>query len=85
MQRSLRSLLSVDAADITGLMSDKENYYVGKLSVKQILLSVKLSGNLVINCICYPQNLTILPLFPLNKCHFPLFTKTLANTSCAPY
>ena len=33
MQRSLRSLLSVNAADITGLMSDKVKYYVGKLSV----------------------------------------------------
>ena len=64
MQRSLRSLLSVDAADITGLMSGKVKYYVGKLQVKQILLSMKLSGNLVINCICSPQNLTFLPLFP---------------------
>ena len=52
MQRSLSSLLSVDAADITGLMSGNVKYYVGKLSVKQILLSMKLSGNLVINCIC---------------------------------
>ena len=33
MQRSLRSLLSVDAADITGLISGKVKYYVGKLSV----------------------------------------------------
>ena len=64
MQRSLRSLLSVDAADITGLISGKVKYYVGKLSVKQILLSMKLSGNLVIYCICSPQNLTFLPLFP---------------------
>ena len=29
MQRSLRSLLSEDAADITGLMSGKVKYYVG--------------------------------------------------------
>ena len=55
MQINLHSLLSVDAADITGLMSGKVKYYVGKLSVKQILLSMKLSGNLVINCICCPQ------------------------------
>ena len=47
IQVSPRSLLSVDAADITGLMSDKVNYYVGKLSVTQIFLSMKLSGNLV--------------------------------------
>ena len=32
MQRSLRSLLSVDVADFTGLMSGKVKYYVGKLS-----------------------------------------------------
>ena len=64
MQRSLRSLLSVDVADITGLMSGKVKYHVGKLSVKQILLSMKLSGNLVIYCIRSPQNLTFLPLFP---------------------
>ena len=49
MQRSLRSLLSVDAADITGLMSDNVKYYVGKLSVTQILLSMKLSGILVVS------------------------------------
>ena len=49
MQRSLRSLLSVDVADITGLMSRKVNYYVGKLSVTLILLSMKLSGNLVMS------------------------------------
>ena len=30
MQRSLRSLLSVDAADFTGLMSGKVKYYVEK-------------------------------------------------------
>ena len=47
MQRSLRSLLSVDAADITGLLSGKVKYYVGKLSATQILLSMKLPGNLV--------------------------------------
>ena len=47
MQRSLRSLLSVDVADFTGLMSGKVKYYVGKLSVTLILLSMKLSGNLV--------------------------------------
>ena len=44
MQRSLRSLLSVDA-DFTGLMSGKVKYYVGKLSVTLILLSMKISGN----------------------------------------
>ena len=49
MQRSLRSLLSVDVADFTGLMSDKVKYYVGKLSVTLILLSMKLSGNLVMS------------------------------------
>ena len=49
MHRSLRSLLSVDNADFTGLMSGKVKYYVGKLSVTLILLSVKLSGNLVMN------------------------------------
>ena len=42
MQISLRSLLSVDVADFTGLMS-------GKLSVTPILLSMKLSGNLVMS------------------------------------
>ena len=47
MQRSLHSLLSVDDADFTGLMSGKVKYYVGKLSVTLILLSMKLSGNLV--------------------------------------
>ena len=41
MQRSLRSLLSVDGADITGLMSGKVKHYVGELSLTQ------LSGNLV--------------------------------------
>ena len=46
MQRSLRSLLSVDVADFTGLMSGKVKYYVGKLLVTLILLSMKLSGNL---------------------------------------
>ena len=40
MPRSLRSLLSVDVADITGLMSGKVKYYVRKLSV---------SGNLVMS------------------------------------
>ena len=45
MQKSLRSLLSVDVADFTGLMSGKVKYYVGKLSVTLILLSMKLSGN----------------------------------------
>ena len=50
MQRSLRSLLSVDVADFTGLiMSGKVNYYVGKLSVTLNLLSMKLSGNLVMS------------------------------------
>ena len=49
MQRSLRSLLSVDVADLTGLMSGKVKYYFGKLSVTLILLSMKLSGNLVMS------------------------------------
>ena len=49
MQRSLRSLLSVDVVDFTGLMSGKVKYYVGKLSVTLILLSMKLSGNLVMS------------------------------------
>ena len=49
MQRSLRSLLSVDITDFTGLMSAKVKYYVGKLSVALILLSMKLSGNLVMS------------------------------------
>ena len=49
MQRSLRSLLSVDVADFIGLMSGKVKYYVGKLSVTLILLSLKLSGNLVMS------------------------------------
>ena len=49
MQRSLRSLLSVDVADFTGLMSGKVKYYVGKLSVTLILLSMKLSGILVMS------------------------------------
>ena len=49
MQRSLRSLLSVDVAAFTGLMSGKVKYYVGKLSVTLILLSMKLSGNLVMS------------------------------------
>ena len=47
MPRSLRSLLSVDVADFTGFMSGKVKYYVGKLLVTLILLSMKLSGNLV--------------------------------------
>ena len=41
MQRSLRSLLSVDAADFTGLLSGKVKYDVGKLLVTLILLSMK--------------------------------------------
>ena len=49
MQRSLRSLLSVDVADFTGLMSGKVKYYAGKLSVTLILLSMKLSANLVMS------------------------------------
>ena len=49
MQRYLRSILSVDVADFTGLMSCKVYYYVGKLSVTLILLSMKLSGNLVMS------------------------------------
>ena len=49
MQRSLRSLLSVDVADFTGLISGKVKYYVGKLSVTLILLSIKLSGNMVMS------------------------------------
>ena len=49
MHRSLRSLLSVDVADFTGLMSGKVTYCVGKLSVTLILLSMKLSGNLVMS------------------------------------
>ena len=36
MQRYLRSLLSVDVADFTGLMPGKVKYYVGKLSVTLI-------------------------------------------------
>ena len=47
MQRSLRSLLSVDVADFTELMSGKVKYYVGKLSVALILLSMKLSRKLL--------------------------------------
>ena len=45
MQRSLRSLLSVDVADSTasGLMSGKVKYYVGKILVRLIFLSMKLS------------------------------------------
>ena len=49
MQRSLRSSLSVDVADFTGLISGKVYCYVGKLSVTLILLSMKLSGNLVMS------------------------------------
>ena len=49
MQRSLRSLLSVDVADFTRLMSGKVKYYVGKLPVTLILLSMKLSGNLIMS------------------------------------
>ena len=49
MQRSLRSLLSVDVADFTGLMPGKVKYYVGKLPVTLILLSMKLSGNLIMS------------------------------------
>ena len=49
MQRSLRSLLSVDVADFTGLMTRKVKYYAGKLSVTLIRLSMKLSGNLVMS------------------------------------
>ena len=49
MQRSLRSLLSVDVADFTGLLSGKVKYYVGKLSVTLLLLSMNLSGNLVMS------------------------------------
>ena len=47
IQRSLRSLLSVEGADITGLMSGEVKHYVGKLSLTQILLSMNFSGNLV--------------------------------------
>ena len=49
MQRSLRSLLSVDVADFTGLTSCRVKYYVKKLSVTLILLSMKLSGSLVMS------------------------------------
>ena len=49
MQRSLRSLLSVDVADFTGLMSGKVKYYVGKLSATLIRLPMLLSGNLVMS------------------------------------
>ena len=49
MQRSLRSLLSVDVADFTRLMSGKVKDNVGKLSVTLILLSMKLSGKLVMS------------------------------------
>ena len=41
--------LSVDAAGITGLMSDQVEYYVGKLSVSQIPLFMKLSGHMVMS------------------------------------
>ena len=34
--------MSVDVADFSGLMSGKVKYCVGKLSVKPILLSMKL-------------------------------------------
>ena len=49
IQRSSRSRLTIDAADIAGLISGKVNYYVGKLSVTQIPLSMKLSRNLVMS------------------------------------
>ena len=49
MQRSLRSLLSEDAADFIGLMLGKVKYYVGKLTVTLILLSMKFSGKLVMS------------------------------------
>ena len=49
MQRSLGSLLSEDVADFTGLMLGKVKYYVGKLTVTLILLSMKFSGNLVMS------------------------------------
>ena len=45
----LRSLLSIDAADSIGLMPGKVNYYVEELTVSQIPLSMKLSGNLVMS------------------------------------
>ena len=49
MQRFLRSLLSEDVADFTGLMLGKVKYYVGKLTVTLILLSMKFSGNLAMS------------------------------------
>ena len=49
MQRSLHSLLSVDVTDFTGIMSGKIKYYVGKLSITLILLSMKLSENLALS------------------------------------
>ena len=49
MQRSLRLLLTVDVADFTGLMASKVKYYVGKLSLTLTLMSMKLSGNLVMS------------------------------------
>ena len=49
MQRSLHSLLSVDVTDFTGIMSGKIKYYVGKLSITLILLSMKLSENLAMS------------------------------------
>ena len=49
MQRSLRSFLSVDVANFTGLMSGKVKFYVKKLSLTLILLSKKLSGNLAMS------------------------------------
>ena len=45
MQRSLRSLLSVDVADFIGLMSGKVKYYVGNA----LSNAMKLSGNLVMS------------------------------------
>ena len=67
MQRSLRSLLSVDAADITGLISGrlisgKVKYYVGKLSVNSsVHKAFRKLGQILY---FFPQNLTFLPLFP---------------------
>ena len=43
MQISFRPLFPEGAADITGSMSDRVKYYVGKLSVMQNLLSIKRS------------------------------------------
>ena len=47
----------------------------------QILFSYVRCSNIMS---LFPSKLAFLPLFPWNKCHFPLFTKTPANASYAP-